>query len=969
MEFQILGPLRVVGPNGPIELSAALERALLLRLLIDANRPVSVDQLIDDLWASSPPPTAVRTLRVYVSRLRKAMVEPDRIQTTDHGYRLTLRPHESDAHRFDALLAAGEIDAALGLWSGPALADVAEAGWARIAAVRLEDSRLSALERRFQAELDAGRHRAIIGELEAICAQEPFREVFWASLMVALYRAGRQVDALVAYTSVRTRLVEELGLEPGPELRALQRRILAGDPELSPPTIPAQPASRDAPSPSRETPSPSRPARSAFGNVMPPRTSFVAGSLDIARLRAELADSPGLVTLVGPPGAGKTRNALELAVSAESDFPGGTWLLELAAIRDPDALPGRLLNVLGVDAKAGSDALDQIAERLGADRTLIIVDNCEHLMRPSAALVGRLLALAPGLVVVATSRERLGLDVEVVHAVEPLASPAADAGVEEIHAAPACRLFLERAAVVGGAPDLSDPAESEALAAICRGLDGLPLALELAASRSNILGVIDIAARLDDALGLLRSRRGQLPERQRTLRALLEWSDSLLDEDERTLLRRLAVFTGGATLNAVEAVCGHPPLDPADCLDALQSLVERSLVVVETTRGQARYRLLETIRVYALERLREAGEEEMLLERHVEWCIRYANEAESLWMGGEQATAGAMFVAEQDNWAAALRRLLRGADGPRATALAAPLGQWWYVSGRTAEGRAMLEAVIALSARPSRERATVLRLAGALARTSGDFSAARHHIRDGIAVADAIGDRLALLQLQISLGAATWLSGDADVARVILTEALATALTLGDRRAVGNLRYNLAVMARNADEPEEALSQLEAAGDAWRDVGDERGQAIVHGLAASVLLRAGDHAEACRRVTQSLQLLHGTPYLEATIEQLETVALIDALHGDPRRAARLIGHADAIRATERMLRPPIDDEDIRRTLGSVRSTLGDETDAELLLGSRLSTAQALELALAALGALAESAASAATSRQAAMGMP
>jgi predicted ATPase/DNA-binding SARP family transcriptional activator len=995
MEIQILGPLRVFAAGEAVELSAALERALLLRLLLDANRPVSLAQLVEDLWAGRPPRTAVRTMRVYVSRLRQGLGEVDRITTTADGYLLRVEPGECDAQRFETLAAAGEFAAALTLWRGAALAEVANTEWARIEASRLEESRLAVLERRLGQDLAAGRHLSVVAELDALCAREPLREGLWASLMLALYRCGRPADALATYRRLRSHLVGELGLEPSPALRLLQDRILAADPGLDvvSPTTPTQPLGtqpqRTQPAagthpagtqptgtqPTETQPTGAHPAGippaapprlPQRGNVSAARTSFISGTLDVATVRERLADGHP-VTLVGPPGAGKTRLAVELAVAAKADYPAGAWLIELAAVTDGELLPDRVADALGPALAAaptnpttpttnpatksstnGSGATARLIDHFSAQPGLLVLDNCEHLTGACTELVDQLAGACPKLALLCTSRERLDVEAETVCRVPLLAVPLADASPEQIFDAAACRLFVDRAAVAGGRPDLDDPEIAEAVAEICRRLDGLPLALELAAARTGVMSPVDIAARLDDGLELLQTHRGRVAPRQRTLRALLEWSHSMLDDDERRLLRRLAVFAGGATLDAVEQVCAPPQSPRGSCLDALEGLVERSLVVADTVHGRARYRLLETIRLYALEQLRDAREENLLRARHTDWCTSFATDAQRQWLAGNQQQAAQHVAEEQDNWRAALRWLITRGDGERAVALAAPLGQWWYANGRTREGRAMLEAVLALSGPPSRERATVLRFAGALARTAGDLPLARRFIADGIAVAEAVGDRSTLLQLQISLGAVTWLSGDSDAAATILAQALDTAVTLGDRRAEGNLSYNLAVLARNAGELEEALARITTAAAAWSDAADPRGLALARGLAASVQLRRGELEEARGLLAEALGMLAGTEFAEAIVEQLETAVTLYTREGQYPRAAQLLGQADAVRRAEQLIRPPFDEAEAHQLLATIREQIGSRTDAELAAGSQISLEAAITLALSGL---------------------
>jgi predicted ATPase/DNA-binding SARP family transcriptional activator len=967
MEFQILGPLRVVGDRSTIELSAALERALLLRLLLTPNRPVTVAQLIDDLWAGDPPRTAVRTLRVYVSRLRQALGEPERILTTSGGYELRVNPGECDAERFETLSLTGHLASALDLWRGRALADVADAEWARIEAGRLEERRLTVLEERLREDLTSGGHAEIVAELEALCAREPLREGLWASLMLALYRPGRQADALAAYARLRSHLVSELGLEPSRELRALQAGILSTDPELDLSTVPPPrtgPVRPPDATPGATSADPTHGDSAIRGNVHAARTSFISGTLDVGGV-ADLLATGRPLSLVGPPGAGKTRMATELALAVEPRYPGGAWMVELAALSDgtllaarvadtvalavADGAPGSSLSTGAGTGTAGGEPLESLIDHFRTHAGLLVLDNCEHLTASCAGLVEQLTTACPDLALVCTSRERLDVDQETIVSVPLLAVPDAGADSEEILASPACRLFVDRAALAGAGPDLSDAKTVEAIAEICRRLDGLPLALELAAARTGVMSPMDIAIRLDDGLELLRSRRDRLPERQRTLRALLELSHSMLADSERRLLRRLAVFAGGASLDAVERVCAGLDLARTECLDGLEMLAERSLIVADTA-GHARYRLLETIRLYGLEQLRDAGEEDTVRDRHAQWCIEFATTAHEIWLGGDQQRASRLLAAERDNWSAALNWLIARGDGERATQLAAPLGQWWYASARTHEGRPLLEAVLSLSAPPSHERATVLRLAGALSRMVGDLTVARRHIADGIAIAEAVGDRSALLALQISLGGTTWLEGDLEAAAVILAQALDTAHALGDRRAQGNLSYNLSVLARNAGELDEALARITFAAGAWSDAGDLRGVALARGLGASVQVRRGEREDARQLLGESLSMLRGTEFAEAIVEQIETAVTLACADQNYELAAQLLGHAEAIREAEQLVRPPFDEAEAEQLLGLIREQLGGQTEVKMAAGVRRSLDQAIDLALRATAA-------------------
>jgi len=635
MQFGVLGPLAVWTDGGaPIPIPGIKVRTLLAVLLVHAGEPVSADRLIDQLWGASPPANPAGSLQVKVSQLRRALeqAEPGAralLASRPSGYVLQISADAVDAGRFEALLAraraasepalSGAVLAeALAIWRGPALADFADDGFAQPEITRLEEQRLTALEERIEARLALGEHGALVSELDALLASHPLRERLRAAQMRALYRSGRQTEALESYQQLRTRLGEELGLEPGPELAGLFRAILTQDPALDRPTPPRR----------RRT------------NLPAPLSNLVGRAAAVAQVRA-LLDTGRLVTLTGPGGVGKTRLAIQTAAHLVDELADGAWIVELAGPDDPRhghpaPTPGvgtasnvaeRVAAALGVRHDAASPAGEggTLTERLPAalhgKQLLLVLDNCEHAIEGVAELAELLLRSAPGLRILATSREPLGLSGELRWPVPTLELPGAGAG-EDIEAVARCSavtLFVQRvAAVVPGFELTGDNAAD--VAAICRRLDGLPLALELAAARVRVLPVHELAARLDDRFRLLAGGTRDAPGRQQTLRGVVDWSWELLDARERVVLRRLGVFTGGFTLAAAEAVCAGEGVPRADVLDLLGRLVDRSLVVTEGSG--ARYRLLETITAYALGRLDEAGETRQTRQRHAHYADR-----------------------------------------------------------------------------------------------------------------------------------------------------------------------------------------------------------------------------------------------------------------------------------------------------------------------------------------------------------
>jgi predicted ATPase len=642
--------------------------------------------------------------------------------------------------RRDPGQAAATLREALALWRGPALTDVATAGFAGPAVARLEELRLGALEDRIDADLAAGGHETLVAELDELVADHPLRERLWGQLMRALSAAGRQADALAAYQRLRSRLAEELGIDPSPELRELHLAVLRG------PTAALAPAARPTAGPTAAG-SPGRAAGRT--NLRAQITSFVGRDDDIARITAVLADAR-LVTLTGPGGAGKTRLAAEAAARLVDQMPDGVWLVELAPVGDPGDLPQTLLSLLGARelgllAPPGASAaapVDRLVDAIGDKRLLLIVDNCEHLVAAVAGLVDLLLGRCPALRVLATSREPLKLAGEVLHPVGPLAVPGGPVTPAEALRYPAVRLFTDRAAAARPAFAL-DEATLAPVLRICRGLDGIPLAIELAAARLRALSAEQVADRLHDRFRLLGDgSRAPLPRHQ-TLRAVVDWSWDLLEDAERVLLRRLAVFAGGATLEAAERVCAGPG-GPAvgDVLYLLAALVDKSLVVVDDDDrpGAVRYRLLETVRAYAEERLRAAGEDEALRRAHHAYFLDLAERADPRLRRRDQLAWLGRLSAERENLRAALRAAVDGRDAVPALRLVAALGWYWFLQSARAEAVEWAGQALALpGAAPPLLRAHVLAFRALVTLGGGvDFARALEQADEALAVLDPL---------------------------------------------------------------------------------------------------------------------------------------------------------------------------------------------------------------------------------------
>ncbi|MFE2583222.1 BTAD domain-containing putative transcriptional regulator [Streptomyces sp. NPDC059378] len=734
VRYRILGTTQALRPDGTsVAVGGARLRALVTVLALRSGRTVPVSVLVDEVWDGDPPADAPGALQALVGRLRRAL-GADAVASAEGGYRLTAASDDVDLHRFERLTAdglraladgdpakaAGVLDDALALWHGPALADLPD----RTArAARCETRRLDALRARHTAALALGQAEQSLPELTALCEAHPLDEPLQTLRLRALRDAGRTAEALAAYEDVRQLLAGRLGSDPGPELRALHTEL------LNPP--------EDRAGPARQAPGGHRPAAADEsrdtrrpGNLRARLTSFVGREADIDAIRGDLAGAR-LVTLLGPGGAGKTRLSQESAEGVRDVARDGVWLAELAPVDDPSDVPEAVLTAIGaretvlhgagaegIRAAAADrydDPVERLVEHCARRRMLIVLDNCEHVVEAAARLVEELLERCPELTVLATSREPLGVPGELLRPVEPLPEPAA------------LRLLAERGAAARPGFRIAD--DAEACAEICRRLDGLPLAIELAAARLRMLTPRQIADRLDDRFRLLTSGSRTVRPRQQTLRAVVDWSWDLLDEDERDVLRRLSVFAGGCDLAAAEAVCG-----PA-ALEALGSLVDKSLVVAapsaapperntdhgtgeDTAQGVEpgpaqgsgqgpaagmRYRLLETVAEYAGERLDEAGRRGEAERAHLTYYRELARTTDPLLRGPGQLAAIERFQTEYENLRTALRHAVAARDEQEALCLVLSLVWYWQMRDLRIEARNWCAEVMTLGPDPFTE--------------------------------------------------------------------------------------------------------------------------------------------------------------------------------------------------------------------------------------------------------------------------
>ena len=1041
MELRILGPCELAAAGSPVPLGSLKQRMLLACLVAELNRPVPVDRLVATLWGDGPPAAVETTLRSLVSRLRRVLASippgdgeaPIEIIGHDAAYLLRADPGSVDAHRFEEDVAAGRralsagdpfeasrcFRAGLARWRGPALTELADVGHARLEANRLEEARVAALEYLADAELAGGDPAGAQATMESVVTDHPLREAAWGRLMLALYRQGRQADALRTYQRARRLLVEDLGVEPGPELRKLEQQVLAQSPELEGPAGPihntvaflftdieastrrwegdrqamgadlarhdellrsevdraggrvfahtgdglcgsfptaaaavaaavtAQRALLHQPWKAAEPlrvrmavhagaaesrgenwvgPPLNRTARllslaaggqvlcsraaadlagddlpagvrlrdlgehrladlarpeqvfavehpdlpSGFPalhsgvdhrtNLVDPVTSFLGRSRELEELEVLLA-SARILTITGVGGAGKTRLATELAGRCLDRYPDGVWLVELASARASQVADEAAAALGLVGGTGGRDRLDQLREWLAARRLLLVLDNCEHVVEDVAALLDAVLPMAPGLSVLATSREILALPGEVSWAVPPMSlPPPRPAGAADLAGFDAVELFCHRARSAQPSFALSD-ANAVAVAQICCRLDGIPLALELAAARIRVLGAHQLAERLDDRFRLLAGTSRGTAARHHTLRATMDWSWDLLPTGEREALRRLSVFPATFDLDAAERVITNTGPDAAavDAADLVLRLVDKSLVVAAPVGRTMRYRLLETVRGYAAARLSDAGEEDAARSALCEYLLTFSEEQEragTLGMAPEQWFRRVGF--DQASFGAAIDWSLEQNRRTEALRLMAAQGVYTFFAG--ADPSPLLDRCLAAPLPPPSPALVECLLVAWLWQAERDLEL----IQGAQAIAAELGDADMVARTQFLLGG--WLAGQ---------------------------RCS-----------EEGRSLLLAARDhyAQRAVPEARGW-CEQALAWDCLIR-GDQAGAAQWFEQASGGLHNAEFEPPTLDRFlamqcwSGLAMISAVAGDGETARR---HVERILTTAREL--------------------------------------------------------------------
>ena len=855
-DVRVLGPVEVVADDGAISLAGKQAR-LLAALLVDAGKTRGTDELVEAIWDGAAPASARKLVQVYVSQLRRVLPEEITIETRQGGYAASVSGDALDAARFERLLresteareagnaalALSLADRALGLWRGRAYGELAYEDVARAESERLEELRLVALEERLDALLALGRHAHVLGEVQAHSVENPLRERAHELAMLALYRSGRQADALEHYATLRARLDEELGLEPSPALRELQRRILQQDPEL------------DVAADVRATSTLPVPPNPLVG-----REQEVTAVCALLERRASR-----LVVLTGAGGSGKTRLALEVARQVAGSYANGVVLVELAPLRDPALVLPTIAQALDVAIDADEELLDALARALESQELLLVLDNAEH-VRSAAPAYSELVARAERLTLLVTSRAVLHVSREQVVPVGPLAE---DDAVE---------LLSQRARLLNPTFEVTTANEDD-VREICRRVDGLPLAIELAAARVRTLTARALRERLDDRLGLLTGGPRDLPARQQTLRETIAWSVDLLDRGERDVLAKLAVFPSGASLEAAEKVCG------AD-LDTLATLVDDHLLRRGDVADELRFGMLETLREYALELL---GDERLTVAHAMaRYLADVVDEVDLASRGVSPALA--RLDPELDNVRAALSVCVEVGDAELEIRLAGGMWRYCWVRGLGRDGLRWIEAALARGdGRASAARARALHGAGGLAWSVGDFERAVELASAAIPVAQEVGATWDEMAANTVLGAVTNSLGERERARTYHERSLELSEELGIEPVVPKL--NLATIALDLGDNGEARRMLDDV------LAIHRRNENVAGIGGALLNRGaanyglGQH-DASRRDFEEAQLCFEELGFSAHVARTrQGLAAYAASQGSFEEAARLMGRA------------------------------------------------------------------------------
>jgi predicted ATPase/DNA-binding SARP family transcriptional activator len=937
MKFRVLGPIEAWVGDRKVELGAPKQRALLAVLLLNSERIVSQERLLQLLWQGSPPETAAHALEVYVSNLRKALApqQPaEVIRRQAPGYLLRVDSEAIDLRRFEHLAAKGRqmldqgdaqgssllLREAMSLWRGPAFAGADSSEFLLGERGRLEALRLDALENRIEAELRLGHHLELIGELERLVAENPFRERLCGQLMLALYRAGRQAEASSTYQATRLRLADELGMDPSPGLQDLLTKILRQDRSLE-----VQPRTRTQQEPAR------------FTNLPAPLTSFIGRKKAVVQIVQFLKRSR-VVTLVGPAGIGKTRLAIEVGRELHDAYPDGVWLIELAGLSDGKLIPDAIRVTLGFNEMRSKSGLEAVAVYLQQHSMLIILDNCEHVIEAAAQVVEELAARCPKVVFLTTSRERLRIPGEQLWEVDPLSVPAATTlgGVVSIVESEAVQLFLDRAALSRASFGLTD-ANSQSVAEISRRLEGIPLALELAAAQVATMSTDEITRRLDDPFELLTSGYRTASHRHQTLMAAVQWSYGLLMDEERLVFDRLSVFRG-FDIQAAAGVCSSESISRDACTAATLSLADKSLIAVEGER----HRLLETLRKYAADRLRVRGETSLMEAAHGRYFLGLASGRAP----GGLATWLRRMETETDNLRSALDWALDN-DPDLAARGILSLDFWWRMRSHIGEVRAYLDRLLLRRQAEDATRVRLLAYRGWYGWDAmGEAAVAPQAMESALELARALGDPLAWVDALLVW--ARYATNRSELARSesLLAQALELLGESGDPERVAEILHQRGLLRGAQFDLTRARADLEESLTIRRSLNRSDEAALTMAFVGGIVGATGDLDKGRHLVAEALLVSRELGDMSYNHQALDVAAGLAIQAGQADRGLTLMAAADAalasvdwkpVAAWDRVMAPYL--ELGRETLGPLQAAAAEE------MGGRMSYFEAVEYAL------------------------
>jgi predicted ATPase/DNA-binding SARP family transcriptional activator len=842
LAITLFGPMQVQ-VDGHILPSLRSRKALwvLALLTLRHGRPVEREWLAGTLWPDMDQSQAFANLRPVLSELRRALGDQgERLQSPDrHTLVLELKDTEADVLSFDAAIKRGklsDLERAVALYQGPLLEGCTEEWVPQERALR-EQNCLQALQDLGNAALEAGNYGTAVSYFQRATGLDSWSDTTQRGWMEALAKSGDSNAAMQVYRKYVAHLRSDPTAVPDEQTTALYMRLRteARQRNRSPIVITELAVAPAVP-----------------GYLPHPLTELVGREDERMEVVARLRRSR-LVTLTGMGGIGKTRLALAVAQDVVKEYADGVWLVTLDALSEDKQVLSRIASVLGVKEEPGRSLLASVSQHLRNKRLLLVLDNCEHLLQASVQVVGHLLRECRELRVLATSREALEITGEVAWTVPALAVPdmthlptGQTTLLRVLPGYESVRLFVERAQAAQHSFALTGT-NVRAVAAICADLEGIPLALELAAARVRALTVEQIAGRLDDVFGMSSGRSTQGQSRQQTLRATLDWSYALLSGAEGRLLGRLSVFAEGASLETVEQVCSDSKREREQILDLLTTLADKSLVAFVERETGGRYRLLEMVRQYAAEKLKNAGETDRVKARHRDHFLALAETAEPELTEGDQGVWLACLEAERANLRVALDWCRVGQDGTNAgLRLAGALSRFWEIHGHYSEGRAYLAEALARDGATERtkERARALNGAGVLAYYHGDYQAARELLEEGLAIFRELGNRQGAAWSLNDLGDVIGAQGDRNTARALYEESLATFRQLDHRQGVASLLHHLGGIVREQGDYEQARALCEESLAIFRELGNrQRAAWSLHHL-GNVAKAQGDYGEA-----------------------------------------------------------------------------------------------------------------------------